>query len=100
MDAIREELEARWQAMLERAVAGDDLPPALRLRAEGLMEALALTGAAEPAALSAAMAEAWERAVGEPLAATLGEDWETVHPFPAIPFYQARAPVVPSTSDD
>ena len=100
MDAIRKELEARWQAMLERAVAGDDLPPALRLRAEGLMEALALTGAAEPAALTAAMAEAWERAVGEPLAATLGEDWETVHPFPAIPFYQARAPVVPSTSDD
>ena len=100
MEAIRAELEARWQTMLERAVAGDDLPPALRLRAEGLMEALVLAGAAEPAALTAAMAEAWERAVGEPLAATLGEDWETVHPFPAIPFYQARAPVVPSTSDD
>ncbi len=100
MEAIRAELEARWQTMLERAVAGDDLPPALRLRAEGLMEALVLAGAAEPAALTAAMAEAWERAVGQPLAATLGEDWETVHPFPAIPFYQARAPVVPSTSDD
>jgi len=100
MEAIRAELEARWQTMLERAVAGDDLPPALRLRAEGLMEALVLAGAAEPAALTAAMAEAWEGAVGQPLAATLGEDWETVHPFPAIPFYQARAPVVPSTSDD
>jgi len=100
MNPLREELERRWQQLLERAAAGDDLPPALRLRAEGLMEALVLTGAEEPAALSAAMAEAWEQAMGEPLAATLGEDWETVHPFPAIPFYQARAPVVPSTSGD
>ncbi|MEQ8262697.1 hypothetical protein [Pseudohaliea sp.] len=100
MDPIREELERRWQQMLERAAAGDDLPPALRLRTEGLMEALVLAGAVEPAALSAAMAEAWRQAMGEPLAATLGDDWESVHPFPAIPFYQARAPVVPSTGDD
>jgi hypothetical protein len=100
MDPIREELERRWQQMLERAAAGDDLPPALRLRAEGLMEALVLAGAAEPAALSAAMAEAWQRAMGEPLAASLGDDWESVHPFPAIPFYQKRAPVVPSSGDD
>jgi hypothetical protein len=100
MNPLREELERRWQQMLERAVAGDDLPPALRLRAEGLMEALVLTGAEEPATLSAAMADAWQEALGEPLAATLGEDWESVHPFPAIPFYQARAPVVPSTNDE
>lgn len=100
MDPIREELERRWQQMLERAAAGDDLPPALRLRAEGLMEALVLAGTVEPGALSAAMAEAWQQAMGEPLAAALGDDWESVHPFPAIPFYQARAPVVPSTGDD
>jgi len=99
MNPLREELERRWREMLERAAAGDDLPPVLRLRAEGLMEALVLTGAEEPAALSAAMADAWQQAMGEPLAATLGEDWESVHPFPAIPFYQARAPVVPSTRD-
>jgi hypothetical protein len=87
MDPIRDELERRWQQMLERVAAGDDLPPALRLRAEGLMEALVLAGAAEPAALSAAMAEAWQQVMGESLAASLGDDWESVHPFPAIPFY-------------
>lgn len=100
MDRLEAELRARWQAMLQRVRDGDDIPPSLRLRAEGLMEALVLAGARDPESLQAAMVEAWHDAIGEPLATSLGEDWRRVHPFPAIPFYMARAPVVPGAGDD
>lgn len=100
MEKVEAELRARWQQMLERVRAGDDVPPALRLRAEGLMESLVLAGMRSPQELGTALADAWCEAMGEPLERSLGEDWQSVHPFPAIPYYMARAPVVASAGDD
>jgi hypothetical protein len=63
------------------------------------MEALVLSGGATREELQAAMAATFAAAAGRSLGSVLGDDWATVHPFPAIPFYQERAPVVPSTGD-
>lgn len=98
--AIREELELRWRRMLERVAAGDDIPPSLRLRAEGLMEALVLAGASTEAELQAAMSAAHARETGNRLEAQLSEDWQRAHPFPQIPFFQQRAPVYPGTAPE
>jgi len=98
-EPVFRELEQRWQQMLHRVAEGDDIPPSLRLRAEGLMEALVLAGEATPEALQAAMDAAHTRELGDSLSARLGEQWRGAHPFPQIPFFQRRAPVQPSTAD-
>jgi hypothetical protein len=97
-DPLLHELEIRWRRMFEALAAGSDVPPAQRLRAEGMMEAAVLAGAPEEA-LDAAMDACYRRAWGRPLAADFGPDWRAFYPFPLIPAVGLRAPVHPSTPD-
>jgi hypothetical protein len=94
-----EELKSRWQQMFDALAAGDDLPPGVRLRAEGLMEAALLVGEATEAEIDATMGVCYRQAFGRDLAAEFGDDWREFHPFPQIPAMARRAPVFPSTRD-
>lgn len=93
------ELQHRWTIMFAALAQGADLPPAQRLRAEGMMEAVVLLGEATEDELSLAMAVCYEQAFGRGLAAEFGEDWQAFFPFPQIPAMAKRAPVYPSTAD-
>lgn len=87
------ELAQRWQNMLSAVAAGDDIPPGLRWRTEGMMEALVLLGTRSGGELQQAMADAYRKSLGRSLACDLGDDWQSGHPFPEIPFFMRRAPV-------
>ena len=93
------EVERRWKQLFQRLHDGDDAPPALRLRAEGLMEALVLLDPGSEARVQAAMDVAYQQVYGRTLAADFGEHWADCYPFPQIPAMQRRAPVHPSTAD-
>ena len=93
------ELEARWLAMFTALAEGDDLPPAQRLRSEGLMEAAVMLGLAAAAELDTAMDTCYREACGRTLAQDFGADWRAFYPFPQIPALGRRAPVYPSTAD-
>jgi hypothetical protein len=99
MSSLMDEVTGRWDAMFRQLAAGDDAPPSQRLRLEGLMEALVITGEYSPQAVQAAMDHSYRTVFGQDLAAALGGDWQTLHPFPQIPAFMRRAPVYPSTSD-
>lgn len=99
MEALLEELERRWRSMFEDLARGDDLPPGARLRAEGMMEAAVLAGAASADALLDRMEACFSAASGQTLGESLGEDWREVFPFPQVPAMARRAPVYPSTRD-
>ena len=99
MDALQTELERRWRRMFVALTSGDDVPPAMRLRTEGMMEAAVLLELAAPAALQGAMDDCYRAACGEGLAEQFGDDWQDFFPFPQIPAMGRRAPVYPSTSD-
>ncbi len=85
--------------MFTALAGGDDVPPSLRLRTEGLMEAALLTGLAKPEEIDAGMDDCYQRAFGQSLAEDFGDDWRDFYPFPQIPAAGLRAPVYPSTSD-
>ena len=99
MDILLAELQRRWSAMFDALARGEDVPPARALRTEGLMEALVLAGQADAGDLDAQMGECYRGATGRCLADDLGDDWRAYHPFPEIPLWMRRAPVVPSTAD-
>ncbi|MEE4147023.1 MAG: hypothetical protein V2I26_19615 [Halieaceae bacterium] len=99
MQQLLQEIESRWTTMFTALAGGDDVPPSLRLRAEGLMEAAVLTGAAGAEQLDRAMNEHYRQAYGRSLAEDFGEDWRGFHPFPQIPAMGLRAPVYPGTRD-
>lgn len=99
MDALTVELVERWSRMFATLAGGGDVPPALRLRAEGMMEALVLLDMATASELTAIMDAHYQCAFGQSLAADFGEDWQAFYPFPQIPAMGMRAPVYPSTSD-
>lgn len=99
MHALETELQVRWNEMFVALAAGDDVPPAQRLRAEGMMEAAVLLGVASPDALIAAMDECYRKAGGHAIAEDFGADWRSLFPFPQIPAMMRRAPVFPSTQD-
>lgn len=99
MPKLLNELEARWNQMFTALAAGDDVPPSLRLRAEGLMEAALLTGLASAEEIDAAMDDCYRQAFAQSLAEDFGDDWRGFYPFPQIPAMGRRAPVYPSTSD-
>lgn len=94
-DASRLEVEVtrRWQDMLSAVVAGEDIPPGLRWRTEGMMEALVLLDIRSGDELQQAMAEAYRQSLGRSLDSDLGADWRAGHPFPEIPYFMRRAPV-------
>ena len=99
MSLLVAELELRWSAIFEALAGGSDVPPARRLRAEGLMEAAVLTGAATAVELVHAMDQSYQRVFGQSLAQDFGDNWNDFFPFPQIPAMGKLAPVYPSTAD-
>ncbi len=89
------ELEQRWRLIFERLAGGSEVPPSLRLRTEGFMEALVVLGLAAEADLQVALEQQYQHAFGE----ALPGDWRELFPFPQVPGFGQRAPVYPSTSD-
>ena len=98
MKQLIEEIDRRLEAIFSTLANGGDLPPGLRLRTEGLLEAATLLGAS-PQQLQQRMNDCYRRAFGVSLSASLGEGWETFHVFPEIPAFARRAPVVPTSAD-
>ena len=92
-------VQQRWRDMFGALAAGEDLPPALRLRTEGMMEAAVLLGFAPQDEVDEAMDSCFREAFGESLMQRFGPDWRDFYPFPQIPAVAARAPVYPSASD-
>lgn len=99
MKKLTETLEQRWSAMFTALAAGDDVPPSLRLRAEGMMESALLLGQASVAELDQVMDRCYQGAFQSSLAEDFGGDWREFYPFPQIPAMGLRAPVYPSTKD-
>ena len=99
MEKLIEELKHRWTSMFTSLAAGDDVPPSLRLRAEGLMEAAVLTGAATEEELDGVMEGCYQQAFGHTIEADFGADWRDFYPFPQIPAMGRRAPVYPGTRE-
>jgi hypothetical protein len=97
MDALTTELIERWRRMFAALAGGGDVPPALRLRAEGMMEALVLLDMTSVDELTATMDERYQSAFGRSIAEDFGDDWQAFYPFPQIPAMGKRAPVYPST---
>ena len=81
------------------ALAAGDVPPAQRLRAEGMMEAALLTRAAARTGLRHGRSYRYQQAVGRTIEEDFGADWRAFYPFPQIPAMGRRAPVYPSTRD-
>lgn len=98
-DRIITELQTRWRGMYAALERGEDVAPARGLRAEGMMEAAVLAGAASPQELDRLLEDCCRECTGRSLAATLGDDWRQFHPFPELPLWMRRAPVYPSTAD-
>ena len=99
MDRLSTELKERWAALFGALAAGEDAPPARRLRTEGMMEAALLLQLATVEELTLAMDDCYRAAFGQGIAADFGEDWQAFYPFPQIPAMARRAPVYPSTGD-
>ncbi len=99
MGSLLAELERRWRDMFTRLAAGEDLPPGVRLRAEGLMEAAALLQPGCEAKLAECMDAVYRDAFGRSLEDDFGADWQECYPFPQIPAVMRRAPVYPSTRE-
>ena len=95
----REELERRWGIIFATLNGGGEVAPSIRLRAEGMMETLALLGEASVQELQSAMADCYLREYGVSLQQQWGEEWPELFPFPQIPGFGQRAPVYPSTRD-
>lgn len=93
------ELQGRFTAMYEALSCGADVPPAQRLRTEGMMETLVLLEITTQAALHELMEKHFRQAYGVSLQQEWGDEWRELFPFPQIPGFGQRAPVVPSTRD-
>jgi len=98
-DILQAELERRWRGIFTALASGSEVPPAVRLRAEGMMEAAVLLGVASAGELTAALERCYRAEFGHDIAAAWGEDWQTFFPFPQIPAMGRRAPVYPSTHE-
>jgi len=85
MDALTTELIERWSRMFASLAGGSDVPPALRLRAEGMMEAMVLLNMTTANDLTATMDEHYQSAFGRSIGEDFGEDWQDFYPFPQIP---------------
>ncbi len=94
-EAALAELDERWRLIFTRLVTGSEVPPGMRLRTEGFMEALVTLGVATEDTLQAALAQRYEEVFSEPL----DSDWRELFPFPQVPGFGQRAPVYPSTRD-
>lgn len=89
------ELDRRWRELFAALEGGGEVPPTLRLRAEGFMEALVLLELTDEETLAVALEHCYRECFGIPLP----EDWREMFPFPQLPGFGRRAPVYPSTRD-
>ena len=99
MDEILRELASRWRSMYSELEQGRDVPPALGLRAEGIMEAAVICGVASAVQLDELLETCYLECTGRALPDDLGEGWREFYPFPQLPLRMQRAPVYPSTAD-
>lgn len=99
MSRLLEEVENRLQGLLQRVAMGGDVPPGLRYRLEGMLEAAALCGEATEAELEQLVERVHQDIFGVALAERLWDGWEALFPFPGLPIFADRAPVSPSTPD-
>ncbi len=74
MPNLQDELKLRWNYMFAALAGGGDVPPAQRLRVEGMMEAAALLEVASNEQLVQAMGECYKVAFGRSIAEDFGED--------------------------
>ncbi len=98
-DNAWELLQPRWDALFGQLAEGLDVPPTQRLRLEGMMETLVLLECVDRESVDLAMNASYQRINGRDLASEFGDDWREFFPFPQVPGFQQRAPVVPSTPD-
>jgi hypothetical protein len=89
------ELQRRWTQMFSSLRRGDDVPPSLRLRTEGMMELSVMLSLASEEELRDALEHCYRDCYGD----ALDGDWRELFPFPQIPGFGQRAPVYPSTRD-
>jgi hypothetical protein len=99
MRKLLDELDKRWTRMFGALARGDDVPPSMRLRAEGMMESVILLGNVSMAEVDGAMDRNYLEAFHRSLVEDFGIDWREFYPFPQIPALGQRAPVYPSTKD-
>lgn len=99
MAKLLREIERRWREQFAALAAGDDVTPAQRLRAEGMMESAVWMELATAEELQEAMERCYEEIFGCSLAEQYGGRWTDIFPFPQIPAMGVRAPVYPSTRD-
>jgi len=93
------ELQRRWRRIFKALAAGNDVAPSQRLRTEGIMEALLLTGDTGEAEINQLMDDCFRECYGTDLQQSFGADWQQFYPFPQIPAVMNRAPVYPSIGD-
>jgi hypothetical protein len=99
MSTLIKELTSRWRQIFIALSVGKDVSPGLRLRTEGIMEAVILLEEGSPEELQKLMDSAYSDVFGVSLAKNLGTDWQEFFAFPQIPAMAIRAPVYPSTRD-
>ena len=99
MNPLLQQIEARFTEVLTRIGNGDDVPPSMALRLEGLLEAAEISGGADRRELDALLDAVHRRETGLGIEDRLGPQWRRLLPFPALPVFMDRAPVSPSTSD-
>lgn len=99
MNVLVEELSRRWCDMFDALARGEDLPPSVRLRTEGVMEAVVLLGIESEEELQSRLSACYQEAFGRLPEADFGPDWRDFYRFPQIPAVSRRAPVYPSTQD-
>ena len=99
MRELLDELNQRWTAMFNALATGDDVPPSMRLRAEGMMESALLLGQVSIEELDREMGRCYQGAFRSSITEDFGTDWREFYPFPQIPAMGLRAPVYPSTKD-
>lgn len=96
-------LRERLQVIYTRLAAGEDVPPALRLKAEGYAEAgleLGLASAEEIALLiDGAHAERFGQAVADVFPFSARDCVDSARRSVMIPARMRRAPVYPTTQD-
>lgn len=92
-------LQGRYQDVFEALAGGGEVSPGQRLRTEGMMETLVLLGVADVLAVQELMDACYAQAFGRTLAEEWGGEWRELFPFPQLPGFGQRAPVVPSTRD-
>lgn len=97
MSSLLDEIEERLRRLLVDLAAGDDIAPGALHRLEGLCEAAVLQQIISEVSLDDLADKLHTEILGEPMSARLGVDWRSHHPFPQLPLYMQRAPVLPST---